>query len=197
MNWIVRAFFPYMTWKIKCRSKVVYITFDDGPTYDVTPQVLDILDIYNAKATFFCLGKNVEENPELYEEILRRGHSTGVHGYEHLNGWTTSNRKYIDNVHKASHIITSGLFRPPYGKMSLKQIQALSSDFDIIMWSHISYDFDSKYSAEKCLKKVTYGLTRGSIVVFHDNTKAKHNVITTLPMFLEYLQKHDYKTGIL
>ena len=122
---IAQSFAPGLTWHIPSTEKVIYLTFDDGPTPEITPWVLDLLKDYDAKATFFCIGRNVSEYPEIYNKILSEGHSVGNHTYDHVKGWKVSSKIYLENTLKASHIISSKLFRPPYGKISPIQIQSL------------------------------------------------------------------------
>lgn len=191
MHKLLEILYPSLIWRVCYAKNTVYITFDDGPNNEVTPTILDILDAYNVKATFFCLGENVKTNYDVYRDILKRGHSVGIHGYKHLNGWIYNNKKYIENVFKASKIVPSGLFRPPYGRIKRKQIRVLQNDFDIIMWSHSSNDYKADYTPEKCFKRITKNLKKGSIILFHDTVQAKNNVINTLPMLLEYLKNNN------
>lgn len=197
MNKLLEILYPSLIWKINSLKNKIYITFDDGPTPKVTQEILDILDKYNAKATFFCLGENIKANYDIYTDILKRGHSVGNHGYKHLNGWLSDNRTYINNVFKTSQTTPSGLFRPPYGRIKRKQIQVLRNDFDIIMWSHSSNDYKTNYTPDKCFKRVTKNLTKGSIILFHDTVKAEKNVIQTLPILLEYIKNNNLTTAIL
>jgi len=141
-----------MLWDIKSFQKTIYLTFDDGPIPDVTPKVLEILNEYNAKATFFCVGQNVEKNPDIFQMILNSKHNVGNHSYSHLKGWSTQTKQYIDDVEKCSKIVNSKLFRPPYGKIKLSQIKNLKSNYTIIMWDLLCGDFDKKVSKEKCLE---------------------------------------------
>ena len=174
--------------------KIVYLTFDDGPTRNITPIVLEVLACYNAKATFFCLGKNVIESPELLKEIKSAGHAIGNHGYNHLNGWVTPNDIYIENALKGMQLINSNLFRPPYGKITPKQIKKLTSSTKIVLWSNMSMDFDNKFSAEKCLNNVINHIYPGAIIVFHDTEQAADRLVYILPRLLDYLATNNYKT---
>ena len=194
---LLRKFFPDTIWIKPQNAKTVYLTFDDGPTPDVTPHVLDILERYKVKATFFCVGENVHNNPDLYADILRRGHKTGNHTYNHLKGFNLSVDEYIDNVLKAEKLIENNLFRPPYGRITFKQLKALRPHFDIVMWDLITRDYTPKVSPKQILNSVENLARNGSIIVFHDSLKAKHNVLTSLPFVIESLQQKGYRLDIL
>ncbi len=181
-----------LTWELPGEEKTVYLTFDDGPTPGVTEWVLDQLDSYKASATFFCLGKNVHENPLLFQEILSRGHSVGNHSYSHLKGFRTSPSGYVSDVRKAREIIDSDLFRPPYGRILSGQIRMLKKDFRIIMWTVLSIDYNSKISGDTVVKNVTHNVRKGSIIVFHDSVKASKHLYYALPEVLDYLTGEGY-----
>ena len=154
---IAQSFAPGLTWHIPSTEKVIYLTFDDGPTPEITPWVLDLLKDYDAKATFFCIGRNVSEYPEIYNKILSEGHSVGNHTYDHVKGWKVSSKIYLENTLKASHIISSKLFRPPYGKISPIQIQSLKKEgFSIIMWTILSMDWSAEVSQIQCAQNVIF-----------------------------------------
>lgn len=187
-KWL-RFFYPSLEWSVKNNSNSVYLTFDDGPHPEITQQVLDILDQYNAKATFFCVGDNVRKYPETYQQIISRGHKTGIHTFHHLNGWRSSNTKYLQDVEEAGKLIDSNLFRPPYGKISPYQIFRLKKKYRIIMWTVLTYDFSKTVSPQTCLQNALLGLNPGSIIVFHDSIKSKKNMLFALPRFLEQCQK--------
>lgn len=193
----LRPLFGKLTWRVKTDSKLIYLTFDDGPVPEVTPQVLDILDEYGWKATFFCVGDNVRKYPEVYQEVLRRGHRVGNHSFNHIRGYRYSVEDYVANVQKASAYIESRLFRPPHGRITFSQIKALKEDYDIVMWDVITYDYDKKKKAEQILRTVRNYLRKGSIVVFHDSIKAKENVLTVLPQALAYWKEKGYSYGLL
>jgi peptidoglycan/xylan/chitin deacetylase (PgdA/CDA1 family) len=193
----LRPLFGKLTWRIKTKSRVIYLTFDDGPVPEVTPQVLDILDLYGWKATFFCVGENVRKYPELYQEIIRRGHRVGNHSYHHIRGFRCSVQEYVANVKKASELIESKLFRPPHGRIKFSQIKALKSDYQIVMWDVISYDYDRRISPETIFNIIKRNLRKGSIVVFHDSIKAEKNVLTVLPKALAYWKEHEYHYDLL
>ncbi|MCE5330527.1 MAG: polysaccharide deacetylase family protein [Bacteroidales bacterium] len=194
---IFRPFFGKTIWRKTPSEKVIYLTFDDGPVPEVTPQVLDILDQYNWKATFFCVGENVQKYPGLYHEVLQRGHKTGNHSFNHLKGFNHTTGGYVDNVNKASEYIDSKLFRPPYGRITKQQINVLKDKYQIVMWDLITYDYDKNLSAEQVFGNVKRNLRKGSIVVFHDSVKAKENVLTVLPKAIEFWEKKGYRFGVL
>jgi peptidoglycan-N-acetylglucosamine deacetylase len=188
-NILTQRLFPGLTWNIPNNEKKVYITFDDGPTPNLTGWILNSLKEYNAKATFFCLGKNVEKHPEIFGKILAGNHSVGNHTFCHLNGWKTRTSDYISDVEKANSILGSTLFRPPYGRINHLQLKKLSKNYRIIMWDVLSKDYSHRISAEVCLKNVIDNTREGSIIVFHDSEKAKNNLVYTLPVVIKYL--HD------
>ena len=189
---IVRSLLSRYIWNIRNKEKIVYITFDDGPTPEITKWVLEILDMYNAGATFFCIGRNVERNLDIYNEILKRGHSVGNHTYSHINGLKTYNDKYFDDIELASKLIKSNLFRPPYGLIKRSQGRKLVKKYRVIMWDVLTYDFSQKKQPEDCFKNVKRKIRKGSVIVFHDSQKAWKNLETALPLTLEYLQKTGY-----
>lgn len=190
-------FFPSLIWRVKTRSKLIYLTFDDGPVPEVTPQVLDILDAFGWKATFFCVGENVVKYPDLYQEILARGHRTGNHSYNHIRGFRYATEEYVQNVKKASEMIQSKLFRPPHGRIKPAQLKALRKEYDIVMWDVITYDYDRGRSPERILKTIRRNLRKGSVVVFHDSLKAKENVLEVLPKALAFWQSKGYGCALL
>lgn len=191
-KWL-RMFYPSVEWQVKGGNSV-YITFDDGPHPIITPKVLDILDKGRAKATFFCVGDNVQKYPEIYQQILNRGHRTANHSFNHLNGWKTNNQAYFTNIEKAASLIDSDLLRPPYGKITPLQIQKLKRHYRIIMWTVLTYDFSNKITPDECLQNSLKGLKPGSIVVFHDSEKSASNMLYVLPRFLEQCKNRGLKT---
>lgn len=191
--WLKKIFNKY-TWDIKTVHPQLYLTFDDGPHPVITPYVLAELDKFNAKATFFCIGKNVVLYPHIYEDILNKGHSIGNHTHNHLNGWKRPCEEYIENVTKAAQYIDSKLFRPPYGRITNKEgKKLLQNNFQVIMWDVLSGDFDTKITPEKCLFNVISKAKQGSIVVFHDSEKAFKNLQHALPETLEFFNKKGYE----
>lgn len=188
----IQNFFPNYTWKIPAPEKVLYLTFDDGPIPEVTPWVLEQLKTFDAKATFFCVGENVQKNPETFNMVLEAGHSVGNHTFNHLNGWSTENIPYFHNVRRCARLVKSELFRPPYGRMKPKQAQFLQRHYRIIMWDILSGDFDENLSKERCLKNVTENVENGSVVVFHDSLKAKEKLDYVLPKVLKHFSEKGY-----
>ncbi len=193
---LLKAAYANCVWHIKEHANSVYLTFDDGPHPSITPFVLEQLKRYNAKATFFCIGKNVMAYPEVYQQILDAGHSVGNHTQNHLNGWKTRNIEYYKNIRTASRYIHSRLFRPPYGRITHAQSMGVSRLFPntrIIMWDVLSGDFDTTLSPEACLQNVIQATKAGSIIVFHDSDKAWDRLQYTLPLFLAYCQQKGWK----
>lgn len=180
-------------WRINPDEKSVYLTFDDGPNPKVTPLVLDILDKFGVKATFFCVGENVKKYPEVFREVKRRGHTVGNHTFNHLKGYKSSTQDYVKNVWKADEYVHSNLFRPPHGRIKLSQIRTLKKDFKIIMWDFITYDFESKVTPDAILKEVKKRTRNGSIVIFHDSLKAEKNMLAALPKALEFWKEEGYE----
>lgn len=189
--------FPGVLGQVATKEKTLYLTFDDGPTPGVTDLVLDMLDTYNAKATFFCLGKNVAAHPDLYARILKNGHAVGNHTYNHLNGWETEDEIYYDNIEQCAEVVESDLFRPPYGKISLSQMSYLKRNYKIVMWDVLSGDFDLALAPEDCLKNVLRHAQKGSIIVLHDSVKAASKVEYMLPRVLKYFSENDYSFAAL
>ena len=197
----LRALYPNCTWKIPSNEKVIYISFDDGPHPEATPFVLAALKKFNAKATFFCIGNNVLKHPNVYEAILQQGHRVGNHTYDHLNGWKTDINSYIDNIKDAANLIDSDLFRPPYGRITRKQIHGMLASpaypRQIIMWDVLSGDFDLNLNGEDCARNVINNTRPGSIIVFHDSQKAWDRMSVALPIVLAYFSNLGYRMEAL
>ena len=195
-HWIVKKLFRNFIWDIPVSTKTVFLTFDDGPTPEITEWVLDKLEQFNAKATFFCIGHNIATNRAIFEKILAAGHSIGNHTYNHMNGWKTPDDTYLKNVADCENqmsTINSKLFRPPYGKLSRRQSKALlKENYKIVMWDVLSADFDQSISKEKCLDNVLKNIRPGSVVIFHDSVKASENLKYALPKTLQYLKDNGY-----
>jgi len=189
----IKLFYSSLIWDKKEGKKIIYLTFDDGPTPGVTNIILDELKKYNAKATFFCIGDNIEKTEDLFNRIKEEGHAVGNHSFDHLNGWKTNNKEYLQNIEKCQSLTQTRLFRPPFGKIKLSQINKLLPNYKIIMWSILSADFHLKISPEKCLKRVLKHTKGGDIVVFHDSDRAKENVLYSLPIVLEHFTNSGYK----
>ena len=193
-NWLMRKFYSSALWRVPTQEKKIFLTFDDGPIPEITPWVLSTLKQFNAKATFFCVGGNIEKHSEVFQQIISEGHSIGNHTYNHLNGWKTNTKEYLENISKwnSNCNYETKMFRPPYGKLSLSQYSILKSQYSVIMWDVLSGDFDQTISEEKCLQNVLSKTREGSIVVFHDSIKAKKNLFFALPKFLEYFSEKKF-----
>lgn len=196
--WWLKKIYSSYVWSVNTKEKNIYLTFDDGPHPAATPFVLDELKKYEAKATFFCIGKNVMEHPDIYRRILDEGHSAGNHTQNHLNGWKTKDGIYLADVSEASRHIDSVLFRPPYGRITSFQAKNIpralkKSQAKIVMWDVLSGDFDHLLAKEQCLENVILNTKRGSIVVFHDSQKASERMMFCLPKMLECFAGKGYK----
>jgi peptidoglycan/xylan/chitin deacetylase (PgdA/CDA1 family) len=191
-NKLLKYFLQKALWRIPTAEKKIYLTFDDGPVPGVTPGVLDQLDKYGAKATFFCVGDNVKKNPVLFDELKKRGHAIGNHTFNHLDGWRTENERYFQNIEQCDLVTGSSLFRPPYGKLKRTQYTSLSEKYTIVMWDVLAGDFDPETSPEKCLKNVISKTREGSIVVFHDSLKAKERMEYALPRVLKHFLEKGF-----
>jgi peptidoglycan/xylan/chitin deacetylase (PgdA/CDA1 family) len=189
--------FRSLTWELPAGEKSVYLTFDDGPTPEVTEWVLDTLDEYQALATFFCLGNNVEAFPEIYAKILSRGHAVGSHSYSHKKGFRTSVKRYVEDVEKTAGLIHSDLFRPPYGRIRPAQVRALKKKYRIIMWSVLSVDYNTGLAEEQVVRNVVENVRPGSGIVFHDSVKASKNLYAALPEVLEFLRREGYQAHVI
>ena len=200
--------FSSLMWRKSTSKKELYLTFDDGPIPEVTPFVLDALKKANAKATFFCIGENIEKYPHIFQRIISEQHAVGNHTDTHLNGWKTTTKNYIDSIElcqsKIQNSLTNNinnrqnskkniLFRPPYGKITSKQSKTLrKKGYQIVLWDVISADFDSKITKEKCLQNVVKNTAKGSIIVFHDSLKAQEKMEFTLPKVLSYFSEKGF-----
>lgn len=195
----VRSYYPSLLWDLPS-SDSIYLTFDDGPHPEITPWVLDQLAHFDAKATFFCLGEQIRKHPHLLRQIHDQGHQIGNHTYHHLKGWHVSDQKYIADVDACDQLLNeiglaSVLFRPPYGRIKKSQIRALS-DKKIIMWSHLSWDFDSKMNLNCAINKLKK-VTPGSIIVFHDSSKAWGKLAQMLPEVLSCYREKGFKIAAI
>jgi peptidoglycan/xylan/chitin deacetylase (PgdA/CDA1 family) len=185
--------FPSAWWRKKEDQKVVFLTFDDGPVPEVTPEVLAILDQFGVKATFFCVGDNVRKYPELFQEVLRKGHHVGNHTFNHIKGFSWSAKDYLDNVAKAALLIDTKLVRPPHGQLTPALYRALNKHYQVVMWDLITRDYNQAFTPERILRNVQRYVRNGSIVVFHDSLKAKRNVLEALPESIKFLQQQGYQ----
>ncbi|MDL2255862.1 polysaccharide deacetylase family protein [Parabacteroides sp. OttesenSCG-928-G06] len=189
---LYRAFFPGAIWRIPAVEKCVYLTFDDGPIPGITPWVLDTLDALGVKATFFCVGDNVRKYPEIYQMILDRGHRTGNHTFNHIQGIRYWTKNYLANVEKASEVIDSPLFRPPHGHMRMPQVLTLRDKYRIVMWDVVTRDYSPHLTPEEVLQVVKRYTRNGSIIVFHDSLKAEENMKYAMPRAIEWLLEQGY-----
>ena len=181
-----------MTWKVNSSDKSIFLTFDDGPCPDVTDKILDVLKKYDAKATFFCVGENIVSYPKLYSRIIEEGHQVGNHTYNHLNGRKTDTSTYLSNYYKCEKLVDTGLFRPPYGKISYRQLKSIRKQSKVIMWDVLSGDFDASVGNDQCFRNVINNCSNGSIIVFHDSLKAADKVLNTLPRVLDHFKQKGF-----
>jgi peptidoglycan/xylan/chitin deacetylase (PgdA/CDA1 family) len=196
--------YPNLIWRIPTQEKELFLTFDDGPIPGPTCFVLDTLKKFSSKATFFCIGDNVRKHQDVFKRVVDEGHTIGNHTFNHLKGWSTSLEKYVDNVKQCEHqfqvsgfkfqghIGNQQLFRPPYGRITRKQIQALDNYYRIVMWDVLTVDYNKRLSAEACLRNSIAVTRPGSIIVFHDSLKAERNMMHVLPRFMEHFQNQGY-----
>jgi peptidoglycan/xylan/chitin deacetylase (PgdA/CDA1 family) len=207
-NYFVKKIFPNYVWNIPNNENKVFLTFDDGPIPEITEWTLEQLKKYDAKATFFCIGNNIEKHPDIFQKIIDDNHALGNHTFNHLKGWKNSTEDYIENVKLCQSQITNpkshpsdselaqqilNLFRPPYGKIKPSQSRILRKlGYKIIMWDILSYDFDQTITPEKCLDNVLKNVVNGSIIVFHDNVKAEQNLKYALPKTLAFLKEKGF-----
>ena len=181
-EWI-RKWFPELIWTIPNNNNEVYLTFDDGPDPEVTPRVLDILARHDIRATFFCLGRNVEKYPEIFDRIQQEGHAVGNHTYSHPDGWRTGKKKYIEDIERATKLIPGTLFRPPYGRIRPIQIKALKEKYQIVMWDFMCWDY---------LINIEKYCRTGSVVVFHDTNHAQGRITSELASVIDWFEKKRF-----
>jgi len=194
---VVRWLYPQLTWSVSTTDKIIYLTFDDGPIPGLTEFILDTLDNFEAKATFFCVGDNLKKYPDIAKRTFDEGHKLANHTFNHLEGWSTNTNQYLDNVRRCDEQLTDYtnypiLFRPPYGKIKRSQIAALNKSYKIIMWDVLSGDYSDKIAPTKCLESSVKATNPGSIVLFHDNKKARKNVEYVLPRYLDHFSRLGY-----
>ncbi|MFL5765075.1 MAG: polysaccharide deacetylase family protein [Bacteroidia bacterium] len=196
-TYLLRQIYPGALWRMPAGEKKIYLTFDDGPVPEITPGVLDVLKAENVKATFFCVGENVEKHTEIYHRLISEGHAVGNHTYNHLNGWKTHGHQYVRNVLKCAGLVDSKLFRPPYGRAKKSQMAVLSSQYKIVMWDVLTYDYDKNTTPEQCLKNANEHVRNGSVIVFHDSLKARRNMEYALPRFISFAREKGFEFGLL
>lgn len=190
---LIQYLLYYFEFKIKGENKILYLTFDDGPIPEVTPEVLDILDKYNAKATFFCVADNIKKHPEVFQSIIDRGHRLGNHTYHHIKGWESPNNEYFEDIERANQLVNSNLFRPPYGRIGFFQARELRKKYRLILWSVLSYDYSGKLSKEKVWDNIRKSVTDNDIILFHDNIKARDNMIYSLSNTLSFYSQRGFQ----
>lgn len=193
---LIRFVHKRITWGFSISEPTVYLTFDDGPHPSVTPWILDELKKHDFKATFFCVGENVQRYPDIYKRILNEGHAVGNHTMKHENGLKVSSEAYMESVRETSKLVDSKLFRPPYGKITPSLVRQLKKDYHIILWSWLSYDYDSTISIDKIIQKANR-ITAGDILVLHDNQKLVERQIELLPRLIELLKAKNLKSDSL
>lgn len=189
---LYRSLYRGSHWRFNTDKKVVYLTFDDGPIPELTPWVLDLLDKYNIKATFFCVGDNVQKYPDIFQMIQDRGHKVGNHTFSHIQGLKTDTQSYMKNVQEASQLIDSKLFRPPYGHMRFSQFKALKKQYKVIMWDVVTRDYSHLMTADQVFGAVKKYTRNGSVIVFHDSLKAGDRMKESLPKSIEWLLEQGY-----
>lgn len=192
----IKWLYPTLTWHKTRKEKCVYLTFDDGPIPLVTPYVLNTLKVFNCKATFFCIGDNIRNHPTIFSDVLTAGHVVGNHTYNHLKGWKSSDKDYLNNIEACTVLTGNRLFRPPYGRIKKSQIRLIRKQFpdtEIIMWDVLSADFDESITVDQCIQNVLKHTKNGSIIVFHDSQKAFGRLEYALPIILENLVKQGFQ----
>ena len=197
-NFLMRALYPNFVWRKPSDEKKIYLTFDDGPIPEVTEFVLETLQKYQAKATFFCIGDNISKNPDVFRKVIEAGHSVGNHTFNHLRGWASDDVTYLENSVRCKteiekHGIETKLFRPPYGRIKRSQARSLLPDYEIVMWDVLTGDFSQDLSPDTVLHKTIKHTEAGSIVLFHDSIKANKRMSYALPRFLEHFSSQGFQ----
>ena len=190
---IIRRFYPSVLWRKDKDKKVIYLTFDDGPTEELTHWILNTLDEFGIKATFFCIGNNAEKMPKIVDEIREKGHTVGIHGYEHRRGLYKNSEVFFSDIEKSKNIIKSNLFRPPHGNITPRQAKELKKlGYNVVLWDVITRDYDQSLSEEKVFDIAKKYTRNGSIVVFHDSAKAEKNMRDAFPKAVKYWLENEY-----
>lgn len=189
----VRWLYPQALWRMNPNEKAVYLTFDDGPIPDITPWVLDLLDKYHIKATFFLVGDNIRKHPKEYAMIVERGHRIGNHTFNHIRGFSYKSEEYLANTEKANKLMNTNLFRPPHGHMGFAQYYALRSQYRIVMWDLVTRDYSKRLNGKEVFARVKKYVRNGSIITFHDSIKAEKNLKYALPRSIEWLLEQGYR----
>ena len=194
---ILQCLFAGFIWKIDTDEKVIYLTFDDGPHPVITPWIINLMNQYDAKGTFFLIGDAVSRNPDLYQLYKTNGHLVGNHTYRHIKGWQSRKKNYLKEITQCAEVVESSLFRPPYGQINLQGIREIKKLYKVVMWDVLSWDFDNETSSEICLSNVVNYSKEGSIVVFHENEKSMKNIMYALPKVLEHFTKLGYQFKVI
>ena len=196
---MIKKIFNNLVWDVPTNNNEIFLTFDDGPIPKLTSYVLEVLDEYDALATFFCVGDNISKNPDILEQILAKNHLVGNHTYNHLKGWSTSTSRFVSNANKCQEQISKyqantarPVFRPPHGQITFNQVKALKANYNIVMWDILAYDYDNAHSPQKSLDRIISKTKPGSIVVFHDNYKAEEKLKFILPTYLKYFKERGF-----
>ncbi|MET0393202.1 MAG: polysaccharide deacetylase family protein, partial [Chitinophagaceae bacterium] len=196
--WWLKKIYPGYLWSMPAKDPAIYLTFDDGPHPVATPFVLDQLKAFGARATFFCIGRNVVAYPEIYRRIIEEGHTVGNHTQTHPNGWKTKDNIYLQDIGEAARHIDSALFRPPYGRITSFQARQLPVAIQrekaaVVMWDVLSADFDEALSPQQCLEHVVLHSVKGSVIVFHDSAKAFPRLEYCLPRALHFFRDKGWR----
>lgn len=193
----IRALYPDAIWRMDPNEKAVYLTFDDGPIPDITPWVLDLLDKYEVKATFFMVGDNVRKYPEEFQMVVDRGHRIGNHTFNHIRGFEYLSLNYLKNTDQANEVLKTDLFRPPHGHMRWAQYYVLKQHYKIIMWDLVTRDYSNKLNGKQVFRIVKKYVRNGSIITFHDSMKSEKNMKCALPRSIEWLKEQGYEFKLL
>ncbi|EPT34800.1 polysaccharide deacetylase family protein [Phocaeicola abscessus] len=193
---LLRWIYPRALWRMDKHVKAVYLTFDDGPIPEITPWVLDLLDRYRMKATFFLVGDNVRKHPEEYRMIVERGHRVGNHTYNHIQGLHYLSKHYLANVEKANELIHTDLFRPPHGFMRWTEYMILRNKYRMVMWDVVTRDYSKRLDGAEVFEKVKKYVRNGSIITFHDSLKSERNMKYALPRSIDWLLEQGYEFKI-
>ena len=194
---LLRALYPKAIWRMDPNEKAVYLTFDDGPIPEITPWVLDLLDTYNIKATFFMVGDNIRKHPETFRMVVERGHRIGNHTFNHIRGFEFLTNNYLANTDKANETMKTDLFRPPHGHMRFAQYHVLKKYYKIIMWDLVTRDYSKRVNGPQVFEIVKKYVRNGSIITFHDSLKAEKNMKYALPRSIEWLKEQGYEFKLL
>ena len=183
----------YEVKRILSEDNTVFLTFDDGPENSITEFVLDELDKYGFKATFFCRGDNAEKNIRLLELIKEKGHSIGNHTYSHIHAYTVSTSDYVKDVEQAETILNTPLFRPPWGSLTIGVFFYLKKKYKIIYWSLDSEDVGlNSFNYQQSLEKLKNNTKKGDIVLFHCCHRHEKETRILLPSYLEWLKENSF-----